>query len=661
MLFVTQPIERSTETWKMFKPHMLIIIQSVNYDAARPVPTGDFQFSETRRTIRQNPVLTREEFVMSLVDLFKQLGAHSQHDEHEKVLDYADRILKSQPGDKRAALAKVVALINLDRYGPALQIFESHHELKNTNVVEYAYCLYKEDKLKDLQGLDSHHRGVKHALAQTYYRHDEYSKARELYTELSNDMSDRAADEEYDISVNRTAVDASVGNEVAPDTRSYDKLFNAASACIQRKQWESALELLRDAKMACERSLSESEAIDEKIPILIQAAYVNIELGRQSEAQSILDSIGVDSIQDAVLRHIVVNNQIVMKPDTHNPQNDIARLDASGDQNKLDARETRYQQQILKGNKLLLQHSAGRSLSRLAANYVKQFPGAVNFGILRAIGNAVSDEELAQQVHAHYRKNPDNISYALAAAQLWIDSGNRAAAKQALSGLIASGKCTAPGLVGALIALLRGSSSARDFGKRESYVDVLSEAFKNWDVIGNVRFVYPAALLAESDDDHVREQALAFFRSLFDADSDSAVAIAGLAAAGDAGADRSKLPSIQTLIADVDVHNLEYSGVMPLLAKRTVGTDVSGPSKKRKRSGKPRLPKEYDSGKKPDLERWLPKRDRSTWKPKRKDKKKMTQGGGADNITESVVQSLPASTVKTSSSKSNKKKKKGKK
>lgn len=602
---------------------------------------------------------------MSLVDLFQQLGVHSQKDDHQKVLEYANRILKSQPDDERAGRAKLVALVNLDKYNAALDLVNKNTALKQSCPIEYAYCLYKTEKLQELEQLESHERGIRMALVQAYYRSEQHSKAYELYKELANEMSAADNSEEYDIAVNQTAVDAAVGKEIHADSKAYDQLFNAACGCIQRRQWEQALELLKQSKAAAEQTLSAADADEESVPILVQAAYVNQELGRLDEAQSILDNIGIDRISDLAVRHIAVNNQIAMRPDA-NPQADVKRLDSVAPAEHLDARETRRQQQALKGNRLLLQHRAGRALARIADSYIRRYEGAANYGILGALDGGSPDDTpdaKAALILDQYRKHEGNPAYALAAAQLWLDSGKRGAAKQALSLVHNAGHYSAPGFVGAFVAVLRTGSARSAGGDREPYVDILSNAFAKWDTAGDARFAYPAALLAESGDAQALEQARAFFQTLAASDPQSPLAAAGLAAAGDAtAADSSKLPPIASLIEGIDVKSLEDAGVAPLLAKRARDTAGPDPSaKKRKRSGKPRLPKDYDPAKKPDPERWLPKRDRSTYKPKRKDKKKMTQGGGADNTTESVLSTQPAASVKTSTAKTNKKKKKGKK
>lgn len=89
---------------------------------------------------------------------------------------------------------------------------------------------------------------------------------------------------------------------------------------------------------------------------------------------------------------------------------------------------------------------------------------------------------------------------------------------------------------------------------------------------------------------------------------------------------------MQTLIADIDVAALESFGVAQQSRKRSAEEDA-GPKVKPKKvkKKKTRLPKGVEPGKVADPERWLPERDRSTYRPKgRKDKKKAagaTQGG----------------------------------
>ncbi len=111
----------------------------------------------------------------------------------------------------------------------------------------------------------------------------------------------------------------------------------------------------------------------------------------------------------------------------------------------------------------------------------------------------------------------------------------------------------------------------------------------------------------------------------------------------------SGLAPVDRLTAGVDVQALIDAGVasVPTITTTTTATTTTaaatgkkrpadggepgGNSSKRRRNNKPRLPKDYVEGSKPDPERWLPLRDRSTYRPKgRKGKRRAqeaTQGG----------------------------------
>ena len=125
-----------------------------------------------------------------------------------------------------------------------------------------------------------------------------------------------------------------------------------------------------------------------------------------------------------------------------------------------------------------------------------------------------------------------------------------------------------------------------------------------------------------------------------------------------------KLSPVGRLTLGINVSTLEQAGVpqnqstASILSKKRAGGDQVKPGKKRVR--KSRLPKNLDDAKLPDSERWLPLRDRTTYRPKgKKGKQKaatLTQGGAVDKATEASEQSAePASTVLASTSKPRKK------
>lgn len=136
--------------------------------------------------------------------------------------------------------------------------------------------------------------------------------------------------------------------------------------------------------------------------------------------------------------------------------------------------------------------------------------------------------------------------------------------------------------------------------------------------------------------------------------------------------DASSLTKIPELISDIDVGALEEDGVATLPkqsqpTKRPAAADdkkdESGEQPKKKRClRKSRIPKEYDPNKQPDPERWLPLRDRSSYRPPKGKKAKQraadrTQGGIVADDAAPVAQPSPVATQSKGGASSSKKKK----
>jgi signal recognition particle subunit SRP72 len=133
------------------------------------------------------------------------------------------------------------------------------------------------------------------------------------------------------------------------------------------------------------------------------------------------------------------------------------------------------------------------------------------------------------------------------------------------------------------------------------------------------------------------------FSSLRKLNPNNRVAIAGFIASNATHnfsaiqSDLDKLTSVDRLISGIDAVALEGGGIasIPVTVtdasrKRTAPVEKEKPQKN-KRIRRSKMPKDFEEGKKMDPERWLPMRDRSSYRPKgKKGKKKapdMTQGG----------------------------------
>lgn len=634
-------------------------------------------------------------------ELFSRLKVYSAKDEHEGVLDCATRILTQDSNDESALRSKIIALVQLDRFNEAYETLKGSTQAKNNMVLAHAYVLYKLNKISELESLVESskagsdlfiQRGIKHSLAQAYYKSEDFHKVELTYSSLEKVGQPMVGNEESDMSVNKAAVSAQkflnglsdvVGNIRSElETGTYDEMFNIATAYIGVGDYGRAVELLREAKLSCENSeaLSDDEIKSEVFPILIQAAYANQLLGNTDEAISILEGLDLynssnnDNLDSAV-KNIAINNLLTMKGE-ENPHFAIRLLDSAGDSNKITSKQIQKQTEILGYNRLLLYNLAGRGINRMAKKYVNQHP---NKSGIEAI--AVTSED-AKKLRKRYKETPNNLSVAFALAQLYYKDNKidptTSTLEQLYKTLKSAGdnnRAYSPGLVGTLVSLfkLQGRDSAVN--------NLINEAIGHWSQgqhsIKNYNELIgiAASMLAGSDDESQRAKAYESFSKILQTNPQDERGIAGVLSTNNStessSSQQQHLEPIDSLISGIKVESLNEAGVQPLLQhKRKTLEEVKQQqqNKKSKKSHKPRLPKDYDPSKTPDPERWLPKRDRSTWKPKRKDKKnaKNTQGGQtADSTTtESGISNAANNTVKSNTNNNpakNKKKKKGKK
>ena len=283
------------------------------------------------------------------------------------------------------------------------------------------------------------------------------------------------------------------------------------------------------------------------------------------------------------------------------------------------------------------------------------------------------------------KKRPEDVGLTLTIVQLLLEQERLGAAlhvlEQFMSKLDASHNEKAqsvrfcPGLVALAVAL-------KKLQKRETSAKTeLTKAAEYW----RDRPANPAASLlreaglelAKSSNVADLELAGVTVQKLHDenvaSEATSAALVASLATTDLSKVEHNigKLPSCSDLVGNIDIEHLVKAGVATLEGtdqpskKRRIVGDQSGDhaAKKRRRT---RLPKNMVEGQKVDPERWLPLRDRSSYKPKgKKGKKKaaeVTQGGMVkDEETIGLVGGGGVKVEKAASSNPNKKKKKSKK
>lgn len=283
-------------------------------------------------------------------------------------------------------------------------------------------------------------------------------------------------------------------------------------------------------------------------------------------------------------------------------------------------------------------------------------------------------------------KRPHDIGLVLTIVQLQLRRGRVGGAIAALESLFgrleALGTENAwdarfsPGLLAVFVTLLR------KHGRLNAAKSVFAKAAKYWtEREGNAFFPSDSILvgagieLMKSSNPDELHLAGSAFKKVCVGDSGSQIASAGLVASlavfneNETTQQDSELPDTASLISGTEIEVLLRNGI-PLLPENTSTRKRAAPDNNQKSTTKRRrrhLPKDFVEGSIPDPERWLPLRDRSSYRPKNKKSKKKamdsTQGGVVkDEETLELVGGGGVKVEKASGgAASAKKKKKGKK
>lgn len=614
--------------------------------------------------------------IPNLTALLKQTHLHTD----EELLKAANANLKKSKADALAQHVRVVALLKQDRWDDAVRAFEdSGDALKEMAKFEFAYALYKSGNLEQAEEVVSSghadERAIKHVLAQTAYRMEKFHIAADLYAQLS---SPAAAHEEADLRINSGAVNAQLewkglGHLVArkPErTDTFESAYNAACVSIARGQLGLGELLLRKAIDLCSGSeyLSDEDRKSETLPILVQHIYSLAQQGRVDEARKLYGTIDIDSIQELSTRNIARINSLAISTDTFtNPYLAYRTLQSLPRLSKNDM-PFDYQSNIIKQDEavmnLLCLKFPGVAEST-ASHILSQSPPTISPAInasavlnAAALARGQTGKAALKTILPYLEKRPNDVGLMLTVVHIYRLTGNHGSAIALMEKFLARLEENrteaaldvrfAPGLVGVLVSLYTSQ------GRKAHSNAELAKAASHWrsrrkeddEIASHVALLRAAGIsLLESSDLEDAKVAGEIFADLYERDSDDQANAAGLVAAY-AIVDRSRIPKnalegltpVERLVSDIDAAGLESAGVV----RPTLSVSVKIASKKRpvederktktKKIRPSRMPKEgFEEGKQMDQERWLPLRDRSTYRPKgRKGKAKaagLTQGG----------------------------------
>ncbi|KAJ5539355.1 hypothetical protein N7513_007687 [Penicillium frequentans] len=596
-------------------------------------------------------------------------------DDHEEILQSCNAALTKSKSDLNTQHIKVIALLKLDRYEDALRVLEAGGDaLKKRAGLEHAYALYKCARLEEAMAAVTQSgasRGASHLEAQVSYRAEQFRRAADIYEKLSNEPRG----EENDLSINSWATDAQLqwkgeaeyvrhDRPSREDLEAFETAYNAACLNIAKGAYAQGEVLLNRAKNICQTSeeLSPEDKVAELLPIAVQYLYVLIQQGKTEEAESLLNEISVEDIPELSTKKIARNNIVLARQTTVNPYllyKALHETPEATDNDRLFA----FQDNALTGNShatdLLVQKYDGMIRSTAKALSKSSCPSTEASTNLLSVYNAAAHargetgSKGLNKILPLLERRPKDLGLLLTVVQLYVNAGNTTSAITAVERSLKSLEESAseadqdarfnPGLLSVLVSLYQLE------GRKLQIRSTLAQAASHWRnkpeaPTSLLRAAAKSLLYSDSSADLTTAGDL--FKSLYQQDSSDRIAIAGYVASkatldySQVESQLDQLPAIGDLVASVDISALESAGIAPSASSAAAAAAFAGARKRSgsgkegrvvKRVRKSRLPKDYDPAKKADPERWLPLRDRSSYRPKgRKGKQRAaerTQGG----------------------------------
>ncbi|CAB1337310.1 unnamed protein product [Coregonus sp. 'balchen'] len=473
-------------------------------------------------------------------------------------------------------------------------------------VFEKAYCEYRlnrvESALKTIESVSEQTDKLKELYGQVLYRMERYDECKTVYTDLIRNSQDEY-EEERKTNLSAVVAAMSTWEKASPDDlglseTTYELSYNAACTLIGQGQLAEAMNKLQEAEELCRVSLSEDsditeEDIESELAVIhSQMAYIMQLQGRTEEALQLYNQVIKLKPSDVGLLAVTANNIITINKDQNvfDSKKKVKLTNTDGVEYKL----AKKQLQAIEFNKALL------------AMYTNQ---------------ADQCRKLSSGLQSQNPGHPRPVL--IQVAQLCREKQHSKA-----------------------IELLQISALVTMYNHEEdidSAIDVFSQAIQHYQseqVLVNKHIIKKS--MQNTNDIHTLAQLISAY-SLVDQDKAKSLS--------------KHLPSPESMLFNVDVDELENSHGANYVRKKAA--KVPGDNlpkeqgqgdvkKKKKKKKKGKLPKNYDPTANPDQERWLPMRERTYYRGRKKGKKKEQVGKGTQGATSGAGSDLDAS--KTASS-----------
>uniref|UniRef100_A0A667XR41 Signal recognition particle subunit SRP72 n=1 Tax=Myripristis murdjan TaxID=586833 RepID=A0A667XR41_9TELE len=542
----------------------------------------------------------------SVASLWTEVNRCGQNGDFTRALKALNKILHEVKDDVTALHCKIVCLVQNGSFKEALNVMNSHSKVLGSDVVfEKAYCEYRlnrvESALKTIEGASEQTDKLKELYGQVLYRLERYDECKAVYTDLIRNSQDEYEEERK---TNLAAVVAAMSQweQASPDSlglpeSTYELCYNAACTLIGQGQLTEALNKLRQAEEVCRVSLADDSD------------------------QNVFDS-----------------------------KKKVKLTNADGVEYKL----AKKQLQAIEFNKALLAMYTNQAdqCRKLSSNLQSQNPGHPR-PVLIQVAQLCREKqhskaiELLQQFSDQHPESASGIK--LTMAQLYLTQGHVTKACDILRSI--EDFKHKPGMVSALVTMY---SHEEDI---DSAIDIFSQAIQHYQSKqpGSATHL---ALVREAANFKLKygrkKEAISDLEQLWKQNPSDIHTLAQLISAYSlVDTDKAKslskhLPSPDTMSFNVDVDELENShgaNYVRKKAAKVTGENLpkeqgQGEIKKKRKKKKGKLPKNFDPKVAPDLERWLPMRERSYYRGKKKGKKKEQIGKGTQGATAGAAAEL---------------------
>ncbi|XP_075005624.1 signal recognition particle subunit SRP72 [Calonectris borealis] len=608
--------------------------------------------------------------------LWSEVNRCGQNGDFARALKSVNKILQISKDDVTALQCKVVCLIQNGNFKEALGVINTHTKVLTSDIIafEKAYCEYRlnriENALKTIQSASQQTDKLKELYGQVLYRLERYDDCLAAYRDLIRNSQDEY-EEERKTNLSAVVAAQSTWEKVMPEDlglreATYELCYNSACALIGQGKLNEAMKKLQKAEELCRQSLSEDsdvteEDVEAELAIIHgQMAYIMQLQGRTEDALQLYNQIIKLKPTDVGLLAVIANNIITINKDQNvfDSKKKVKLTNAEGVEHKL----SKKQLQAIEFNKALLAMYTNQAdqCRKLSASLQSQSPEHL-LPVLIQAAQLCREKQHAKAVgllQDFADQHPANAAeIKLTMAQLKIAQGSVTKACMILRSI--EELRHKPGMVSALVTMY---SHEEDI---DSAIEVFTQAIQ-WYQQFQPKSPVHLSLIREAANFKLKhgrkKEAISDLEELWKQNPKDVHTLAQLISAYSlVDPEKAKvlskhLPSSDTMSLKVDVDALENSHGATYVRKKAgklTGDNQQkeqgqGDVKKKKKKKKGKLPKNYDPKVTPDPERWLPMRERSYYRGRKKGKKKDQVGKGTQGSTTAGSSELDASRTASS-------------